>query len=175
MTGLVVSFVAGLVFALGLAVSGMADPAKIVGFLDVTGRWDPSLAFVMAGAVGVYLPVYFSTRRRARPLLGERFVIPAEVPVDARLVGGAAIFGVGWGLSGYCPGPAIVSVGGGVTASLYFIAGMLGAMTLYEVVRAAAAARRNVEPHSGGFKPGIDADKLNQLADQLEVEDFTRR
>jgi uncharacterized membrane protein YedE/YeeE len=110
--GAVVAFLAGLVFAVGLALAGMTMPSKIVAFLDVTGAWDPSLALVMLSAIGVYLPVHRAVRRRGRPVLaGAVLSVPSETAIDGRLVGGAAIFGVGWGLSGLCPGPAIVSVG----------------------------------------------------------------
>lgn len=101
------SFAAGLLFGLGLLVSGMADPAKVLAFLDVTGRWDPSLAFVMAGAVAVSAAGYRAARRRGRPLLAPRLEIPTRRDLDPRLLAGAAVFGVGWGLVGLCPGPAL--------------------------------------------------------------------
>ena len=105
-----ISFLAGVVFAIGLALSGMTDPSKVQNFLDVTGSWDPSLAFVMAGAIGAH--VFFArwAMRAKKPYFAESFAWSPFTRVDARLVAGAAIFGVGWGLSGYCPGPAILSV-----------------------------------------------------------------
>lgn len=104
----IVAALVGVVFALGLALGGMTDPAKVIGFLDVFGAWDPSLAFVMGGAIAVYAPVLRWARRRPAPLLDERFHLPTRSDIDARLLIGAAMFGVGWGLAGYCPGPALV-------------------------------------------------------------------
>jgi uncharacterized membrane protein YedE/YeeE len=111
---LVVSFLSGLVFATGLALAGMAQPSKVIGFLDFTGDWDPSLMFGMAGAIGVH--VWFAQRALrsmkagGRPLLADSFQLPTSTLIDARLVGGAALFGVGWGIAGYCPGAAMVSL-----------------------------------------------------------------
>lgn len=135
MIGLAMSFLAGLVFAVGLALAGMTSPAKVVAFLDVSGSWDPSLALVMAAAIAAYLPAYLATRHRARPFAAHRFALPPENPIDARLLGGAAIFGAGWGLSGFCPGPAIVSLAAAAHESLLFVAGMVGALLLYEAAR----------------------------------------
>jgi uncharacterized protein len=134
-----VAFGAGVVFAIGLAISGMTTPAKVAGFLDFTGAWDPSLAFVMVGAIGVYLPLQWIARRREKPLLAPRFVIPAEKPIDARLIGGAAIFGIGWGAAGYCPGPAVASLGTGSLAPWIFTAGMIAGFGIFEIVRASAS------------------------------------
>ncbi|QNI02449.1 YeeE/YedE family protein [Halomonas sp. SH5A2] len=106
------SYLAGLVFSLGLAVSGMTDPARVVGFLDVAGNWDPSLMFVLGGAVVTTFIGYRWVLKQSAPLLTERFQLPSKQDLDAKLLGGAALFGVGWGLSGYCPGPAIASLGG---------------------------------------------------------------
>jgi len=136
-----VSFLCGVVFAAGLALAGMTSPAKVIGFLDVGGAWDPSLALVMLGAIGVYLPVHRLVRRRARPLLAPQFYLPPEQPIDGRLLAGAAVFGVGWGLSGYCPGPALASLAHGALP-LWFAGGMVGAMLVYEIVRRAAARAR---------------------------------
>ena len=119
-----VSFVAGLVFAAGLGVSGMTNPLKVAAFLDVTGAWDPSLAFVMIGAIGVHAVLRIFIARRGRPLFDDRFHLPTRVNVDGRLVLGAATFGVGWGLSGYCPGPAVVSLASGAVAPVVFVAAM---------------------------------------------------
>lgn len=120
-----VFFLAGVLFAVGLVISGMTQPSKIIGFLDVTGAWDPSLAFVMLGAIGVHAPVVWWSRRRRRPLLSEAFEHPPRRHVDARLVGGAALFGVGWGLSGYCPGPALVALVALSPATLAFVGAMI--------------------------------------------------
>jgi uncharacterized membrane protein YedE/YeeE len=105
------ALLAGATFGLGLAVSGMADPRKVLGFLDVAGDWDPSLLLVMAGAVGVYALGWRRLARRPRPWLEAEFRLPAARSIDARLLGGAALFGIGWGLAGYCPGPALAGVG----------------------------------------------------------------
>lgn len=125
-----VAFVCGALFAVGLVVAGMTQPSKVVGFLDVGGRWDLSLAMVMVGAIGVFLPVYRLSRRRERPYLGAIFSAPTERMIDTRLVTGAAVFGIGWGASGYCPGPAIASLGRGGAGLLVFagamIIGMMG-------------------------------------------------
>lgn len=131
---LVAWFVAGLVFGLGLIVSGMADPAKVLGFLDVAGMadgsWDPSLAFVMGGAILVAAPGFRLAMRRRAPLLDARFHVPAERRIDGRLVGGAALFGLGWGLSGFCPGPAILAVPLGAPGTLVFVAAMVAGFAL---------------------------------------------
>ncbi|MEQ6916104.1 DUF6691 family protein [Halomonas aquatica] len=105
-------YVAGLIFGLGLAVSGMTDPARVIGFLDLAGAWDPTLMFVLGGAVVTNFIGYRLVLRRPNPVFGERFHLPTRTDLDARLIGGAALFGIGWGLSGYCPGPAFASIGG---------------------------------------------------------------
>src|SRR5262249_27780452 len=107
------AFVAGLVFGIGLLVSQMANPAKVLGFLDLAGSWDPSLAFVMAGAVCVAVIGFFLAGRRSTTLLGTPFFLPSARVIDTRLVGGALLFGIGWGLGGFCPGPALVAIGAG--------------------------------------------------------------
>lgn len=123
---------AGALFALGLAISGMTQPAKVIGFLDFFGAWDPSLAFVMGGAVGVYLLAHRGLVTQLRkPFFAERFSIPSRRDIDRRLVVGAAIFGVGWGLSGFCPGPALVSLGAGVPATFWFVPGVVIGMSLF--------------------------------------------
>ncbi|MGM0858410.1 MAG: DUF6691 family protein [Pseudomonadota bacterium] len=109
---LMASYVAGLLFSLGLAVSGMTDPARVVGFLDVAGDWDPTLMFVLGGAVMTTFIGYRFVLKQPAPMLAGRFELPSRRDLDTKLLGGAALFGVGWGLSGYCPGPAIASLGG---------------------------------------------------------------
>lgn len=116
---------AGVLFGLGLVVSRMNDPRVVLGFLDVAGAFDPTLAFVLAGAVGVATFGFRLVSRRPRPVLEAAFHLPTNRHIDARLVLGAAIFGVGWGLAGYCPGPALVALGGGLRESLYFVPAML--------------------------------------------------
>ncbi len=105
-----VAAISGIIFGLGLAISGMINPAKVVGFLDVTGNWDPSLAFVMGGAVVVTALSFRLILKRPQPLLGSAFQVPSRQDIDGRLLGGAVIFGAGWGLSGLCPGPALASL-----------------------------------------------------------------
>lgn len=141
-----VAGLAGLLFALGLGLGGMTDPAKVVGFLDVAGRWDPSLAFVMAGALGTYALLRPFILRRTRPVLAERFPPPSQAPVDRRLIAGAALFGTGWGMSGYCPGPALVSLPVGGTTVLLFVGAMLVGMGVFRGWEAARAARRMTQP-----------------------------
>jgi uncharacterized protein len=126
---IILAVVAGAIFAIGLALGGMTIPAKITGFLDVGGSWDPALVFVMVGAIAVYAPLLRVIRRRPAPLLDARFHWPQRAAVDARLIGGAMIFGVGWGLSGYCPGPALVSLASG-TGALVFVIAMLAGIAI---------------------------------------------
>jgi uncharacterized protein len=125
---LVVAVIAGLLFGAGLGVAGMTDPAKVLSFLDVTGRWDPTLGFVMAGAIAVHAPVVLWLRRRGRPWIGDRLHLPAQGTIDRRLLGGAALFGIGWGLAGYCPGPAVVAAAALRPAGLVVLAGLLVGM-----------------------------------------------
>ena len=120
-----VAFAAGVLFAVGLAISGMTQPSKVLGFLDLFGRWDPSLLVVMAAAIAVFFPVFRLSKRRERPFLADAFFSPASSGVDRRVVAGAAIFGVGWGASGYCPGPAIASISAGGVGLLAFVGTML--------------------------------------------------
>lgn len=138
------SLLAGLVFGLGLLVSGMANPAKVLGFLDLAGAWDPSLAFVMAGAIGVGVPAFFAARARTRSLLGAAMQLPSARQIDRRLVGGSLLFGVGWGVAGFCPGPALVALGLGEMKALVFVAAMLLGMGLFEWLE--ASARRKAAP-----------------------------
>ena len=126
------SLLAGLVFGIGLIVSGMANPAKVLGFLDLAGRWDPSLAFVMAGAIAVGLAAFAAARRRTRSLLGAEMRLPTARHIDRRLAGGSLLFGVGWGMAGFCPGPAIVALGIGEAKAYVFVAAMLTGMILFE-------------------------------------------
>jgi len=129
--GLVLAGVAGVVFGVGLIVSGMTQPAKVVGFLDLGGAWDPSLAFVMAGAATVYALLFRAIRtRRSEPWLDVTFHLPQRRDLDAPLIIGAALFGVGWGLGGLCPGPGLVAAASGSTAGIAFVAALLAGMLL---------------------------------------------
>ncbi|GBU15839.1 MULTISPECIES: YeeE/YedE family protein [Methylobacterium] len=132
------AFAVGLLFGLGLLVSGMADPAKVLAFLDVTGRWDPSLAFVMAGAVAVSATGYLVARRRGRPLLASRLEIPNRRDLDPRLIAGAAVFGLGWGLAGLCPGPALTLLTVAPAQAVTFVVAMVIGMLAFRLLPAAA-------------------------------------
>lgn len=129
----VTTFAAGFVFALGLGVSGMTRPDKVVGFLDVVGDWDPSLAFVMAGAIAVHAVAYALVPRLRGPILGGAWHLPTRRDVDGPLVVGAVLFGAGWGLGGFCPGPALVSLVTGTADVLLFVQAMIGGMLLHRV------------------------------------------
>ena len=128
------ALVAGLVFGLGLILSGMANPAKVLGFLDLAGRWDPSLAFVMAGAIAVGVVTFSAARGRTRSLLGEPMRMPTATQLDRRLVGGSLLFGIGWGIAGFCPGPALVALGMGETKAAVFVLAMLAGMGIHALL-----------------------------------------
>jgi uncharacterized membrane protein YedE/YeeE len=127
-------FLAGLIFGLGLMLSGMTDPGKVIGFLDITGAWDPSLALVMAGAIGVGVFAFAWAKKRHQPLLGEAFDWPASEQIDRRVVIGSLVFGMGWGLAGFCPGPALVSLAAGQEKALYFVGAMIFGMIAFELI-----------------------------------------
>jgi len=129
------SLLAGLVFGFGLILSGMANPAKVLGFLDLFGRWDPSLGLVMGGAVAVASTAFFLARRRTVSLLGTTMKLPMERQIDRRLVVGSLLFGVGWGIAGFCPGPALAALGMGEGKAVVFVLAMLAGMGLFEVVK----------------------------------------
>ena len=128
------SLLAGLVFGLGLIVSGMANPAKVLGFLDLAGRWDPSLAFVMAGAIAVGAVAFAVARKRTVSFLGAGMKLPDARHIDRRLVGGGLLFGVGWGVAGFCPGPALVALGMGEGKAAVFVVAMLVGMGIFELL-----------------------------------------
>lgn len=136
------SLLAGLVFGIGLIVSGMANPAKVLGFLDLTGSWDPSLAFVMAGAIAVGAVAFTVARRRASSFLGLPMKLPTADKIDRRLIVGGLLFGIGWGLAGFCPGPALVALGMGQPKAVVFVMAMLAGMGLFEVLERRSGARR---------------------------------
>jgi len=128
------AFVCGLLFGLGLIVSQMVNPAKVLGFLDIVGHWDPSLAFVMGGAVAVSALGTLIARRRGVPVLAPRLEIPTRRDLDARLIGGAALFGIGWGLVGLCPGPALTAIIFGPWQVVAFVSAMVAGMALFQAV-----------------------------------------
>lgn len=136
-----VAVVGGALFGAGVCISGMVRPSKVLAFLDLRGDWDPSLALVMATALAVHVVAWALVRRMRAPLLGGRFPAPATGGIDARLVGGAALFGLGWGLGGFCPGPAIVSTVSGATNALVFVAAMAAGMLAHRAFDGVAGRR----------------------------------
>ncbi|MGB6228933.1 MAG: DUF6691 family protein [Litorimonas sp.] len=122
---LIASYFVGRVFGIGISISGMANPAKVLNFFDVTGTWDPSLAFVMGGALAVTFLGYRLVLRAAGPVLDTRFLIPTKTDLDARLIGGSALFGVGWGIAGFCPGGALPALGTGTAQVFVFVAAVI--------------------------------------------------
>ncbi|GAB3524131.1 YeeE/YedE family protein [Photobacterium alginatilyticum] len=128
---LFVALVSGVLFGMGMMISGMVDPHRVIGFLDITGAWDPSLMFVMGGALAVFMPIYLLViKKRAAPVCSERFQLSENRMIDKKLVGGAAMFGLGWGIAGICPGPAVTSISGLNPSMLVFIAAMLLGMVI---------------------------------------------
>ena len=134
MLNLLIVFVSGLLFGLGLIVAGMVNPGKVLGFLDLAGNWNPSLAFVMISGILIAAFGYQLTRKMSQSVLGQPFHFPALNAVDLKLVSGSAIFGLGWGLAGICPGPAIVLLGSGVKQGLIFVVAMLVGMVCFELL-----------------------------------------
>ena len=128
-------FLVGLLFGLGLLLSGMTDPGKVLGFLDVFGLWDPSLALVMGGAIAVGLFAFALAKKRTQNFLGGAMRLPGSHDIDRRLVIGAALFGAGWGLAGFCPGPALVSLAAGQPKAAVFVVSMLVGMALFEAMQ----------------------------------------
>ena len=132
--GKLTAFIAGLIFGLGLLLAGMANPAKVLGFLDLAGAWDPSLALVMAAAIGVAVLPLTWAKRRSRSLLGAPMQLPVKRELDRRLIGGSLLFGIGWGIAGICPGPAVAILLTGHWQVLLFVAAMLLGMLLFEAL-----------------------------------------
>jgi uncharacterized membrane protein YedE/YeeE len=126
----------GILFGVGLLLSGMTNPAKVTGFLDFAGLWDPSLAFVMAGAIGVGLIGFAIAKKRTVSCLGDPIHLPTATTIDRKLVMGSAVFGIGWGLAGICPGPALVALGAGISEALLFVISMLAGMGVYQLATA---------------------------------------
>jgi uncharacterized membrane protein YedE/YeeE len=139
--GVAASAALGLLFGIGLLVSGMANPAKVLGFLDLAGAWDPSLAFVMGGAVAVGLVGFRLAGRRTESVLGLPMDLPRRREIDRRLVLGSLAFGVGWGLAGFCPGPALVALGTGYMGAAVFVAAMLAGMWTFQRLQRRAETR----------------------------------
>jgi uncharacterized membrane protein YedE/YeeE len=138
--GSLIALLSGLVFGAGLILSGMANPAKVLGFLDLAGAWDPSLAFVMAGAIAVGAVAFALARRRSTSWLGTEMRMPTAHQIDRRLIGGSLLFGVGWGVAGFCPGPALVALGMGEAKAALFVFAMLAGMALFEWLERRAPA-----------------------------------
>lgn len=139
---IVTSLLSGLLFGLGLLLSGMADPARVIGFLDLAGRWNPSLAFVMAGAIAVGVVAFAVAGRRTRSFLGLDMKLPTGRDIDRRLIGGSILFGIGWGIAGFCPGPGLVALGMGEAKALVFVASMLVGMGIFELLEQHRASAR---------------------------------
>lgn len=142
MKSLTTIFLAGVTFALGLGISGMTNANKVIGFLNLAGDWDVSLAFVMIGAIGMHLALYRLILKRSGPVFGDKFHLPTRKDIDKRLVVGSALFGMGWGLGGFCPGPGIVSSTSLGAESLIFIAAMTGGMLAFHQLDAALQERK---------------------------------
>jgi hypothetical protein len=139
MNHVLIAFLCGLLFGAGLLVSQMTNPAKIIGFLDISGQWDPSLALVMLGATGVFGVAFRLALRRSAPLFDSKFFLPEKTRLDRPLIAGSFIFGLGWGIAGFCPGPAIVSSGFGAPRVWAFVAAMVAGMILSRAIRSRAA------------------------------------
>lgn len=127
-------FLAGFLFGLGLVVSGMSNPAKVVGFLDLTGNWDPSLILVMGGGLLVTVPAFHLVLKNPQPLFEEKFFLPTLTAIDPKLIAGAVLFGLGWGIAGFCPGPALAALVSLNPTVLLFVAAMVGGMVLHHLV-----------------------------------------
>jgi len=141
------SFIVGLIFGIGLIFAGMTDPSKVIGFLDISGLWDPSLAFVMVGAILVGLVAFRFANKRTMNFLGGAIRLPTKNDVDTRLIVGSLLFGIGWGLAGFCPGPALVTLGTGAPQAIIFVLSMIAGMALFE------GAERLMRPSDIDAKP----------------------
>lgn len=149
MRGIIAGVITGFLFGLGLCLSGMTSPAVIQGFLDIAGAWNPALVFVMAGGVAVTFLGYRLIVPKSRPLWAEKFSLPASTRIDLRLLAGAAIFGIGWGLAGYCPGPAVVSLASGRPSVFLFVLSMLAGMILVRWIQGTSRATMTPEAAEG--------------------------
>jgi len=144
-----ISFVSGVVFALGLGIGGMTQPTKVIGFLDFAGNWDPSLIFVMLGAIGIHSLFYRVFRHRLSPILSIANSLPGHKDINVRLIGGAVIFGLGWGLAGYCPGPALTSLASGNFSVVIFSVGMLTGIVAFDIKRVVSTQHLGADPRNG--------------------------
>jgi uncharacterized membrane protein YedE/YeeE len=133
---IVFAALSGLIFGLGLIAAGMTSPIKVKAFLDIAGAWDPSLALVMGGAIAVAVGAFAAARRRERAWSGASMDLPTSTTIDARLIAGGVIFGAGWGLAGFCPGPAVVAAGAGSASAIGFVLAMLAGMAIHDAVQA---------------------------------------
>ena len=149
MKSILVSFMSGIVFAVGLGVGGMTQPAKVVGFLDFAGNWDPSLAFVMLGAIGVHSILYRLLRSRSSSRFSFAISLPSWTQIDSRLLGGSVIFGLGWGIAGFCPGPAITSLASGNFSAVIFSIAMIAGNFAFDFRRVLSARQVRAEHFSG--------------------------
>lgn len=126
------ALLAGIIFGLGLILSGMSNPEKVLGFLDIAGNWDPSLGLVMGGAIAITLPAFLLLKKRKSSFLSQTMQWPTRTDVDKRLIVGSVLFGIGWGIAGFCPGPALLSISTGTIEALIFFASMLAGMALFK-------------------------------------------
>lgn len=133
MKTLVIAFVSGILFGIGLLIAGMTDPSKVLNFLDVAGTWDPSLAFVMGAALCITVPGFYFAKKRGITFFGEVLQLPTKSDIDPALIAGSALFGLGWGLVGFCPGPALVALGNGADLAIIFFISMLAGMAAFSV------------------------------------------
>jgi uncharacterized protein len=138
---ILLAFLIGTIFGIGLIIAGMANPAKVIGFLDIAGRWDPSLALVMGGAIPVAAIGFYFARKRSQSWLGMPLSFPSAGRLDRRLIGGSLLFGIGWGLAGICPGPSLVLLGAGSVQGVIFLAAMIGGLALFEMLESARQVR----------------------------------
>ncbi|HXX83664.1 MAG TPA: YeeE/YedE family protein [Casimicrobiaceae bacterium] len=150
------AFIVGLIFGAGLIVSGMFNPAKVLGFLDLAGPWDPSLALVMAGAVAVGMVGFGAAAKRAQSWLGAPMQLPKARDVDASLLLGSLAFGVGWGLAGFCPGPALVALGAGQAKAVVFVAAMIVGMLVFEILERLQRTNRSDLPSNANLARKAD-------------------
>lgn len=151
MTSTLVSFISGVVFAVGLGIGGMTQPAKVIGFLDFTGNWDPSLAFVMLGAIGVHSLFYRMLRNRSSSRFSLAISLPTRKKIDFRLIGGSSLFGLGWGIAGFCPGPALTSLASGNFPVVIFSAGMIAGIVAFDLKEILSLRRKRAEDFSRGI------------------------